>query len=209
MSDRGKLSADLKANWQKAKNVKPRKKPGKKEILGPEILRGLEYVFQITGDPIFSDAKDALKSYGLDHKLRQRAAPVYDDLMSSPQISYYKYMRNWIDAHKRKLGSDRLVFIAAETLAADNRFDQGSSFETDCENLRRGYSKWAKSGYPDQKSAQDGSLGRKVWVVPIDGKPLKIGSYRVPASGAAKLYDLFLRRLFLDGTILIAHLADE
>ena len=173
-------------------------------IRGPALSRGLEYAFQVTGDPLFKDARDALKSYGLDQELMRSAPDVYADLMGKPEIDWYRLMHQLIKTHKVKLGTGRLVAKAAAALCASRRFPQGQSFEADCQSLQRGYSRWLRDGGSEQQSTLDGDIGRLVWVVPRQGAPLRFGSYHIPAEGVAKPYDLFLRRLFLDGVIMIA-----
>jgi hypothetical protein len=203
------VSEELEAKWLAAKQAKARAQrldllaPNQK-IEGPELCRALEFVFQVTGDPLFMDARDALKSYGLDHRLQQSAREVFEDLMGSPEIAWYEWMHNWIGAHQARFRTTRLATKAAQTLCAEERFPQGASFKTDWENLRRDYSKWVEEGRKPQRSARTGHFGRHVWVVPRNGEPLKLGSFHVPAEGVAKPFDHFLRRLYLDGTIMIS-----
>lgn len=182
----------------------------KEEIRGPAMMRGLEYAFQMTGDPLFKDAQDAVRSYGLDQKLTQRGLDVYDKIMGATEIAWYRQMRHEIRhlmAKRRVIGpasEDGFIGEAAARVCATPRFPQGQSFEADVEKLRRGYSNWVSEGRPSELgSTLNGNLGRLVWVVPKNGKPLQIGSFNIPAEGAAKPDDLFLRRLLLEGAILV------
>ncbi len=187
-----------------------KKSTAKDEIRGPALMRGLELAFQTTGDPLFKDAHDALKSYGLDQRLTQRAHDVADRIMGKSEIAWYRHMRHEIRhlmAERGLTGSaseDGFVGEAAAQVCSLPKFIQGQSFEADVEKLRRGYSNWVSEGRPSElESTLDGNLGRLVWVVPKNGKPLQIGSFNIPAEGAAKPDDLFLRRLLLEGAILV------
>ena len=206
---RSATSRELEAKWLvakrgKAKERRPSFLVSDQQIQGPELYRALDFVFQATGDPLFMDARDVLKSYGLDRRLKESAPRVYDDIMGHPEIAWYERMHAWIRGHSACANPERLVTEAAEILCADPSFPQGSSFDSDRQRLSRGYSRWVTGGCKPQQSTKDGMFGRQVWVVPRNGEPLKLGSFHVPAGGAVRPYDLFLRRLFLDGVIMIA-----
>jgi hypothetical protein len=177
----------------------------KGDVVGPHIpwenvALGLEQALKATGDSAFSDAIEALKSYGFDKGVwKQKFETVRNLVFGEVGFAYLGHMKWLLDR-----GRSPSIRAAAEDVAA-NYFVNGCNFETVTHDLRSQYSAWKNAGFPLEPAAVAtdlGDLGYQVHVRPRPGLTVPDGKGgHLTEEGATVPYTRRWRFLYYEGSV--------
>jgi hypothetical protein len=184
------------------------------------VVLGLERAYEMTGDPVFEDARIALDAYALaGGKPRKSFPSAHDAAYGDRWLGYLQNMRWFCDRRRysiRQAAAEvaSYYFVPADRSAVDDEHKKvcapsapgrrrGDEFDLVTRNLRDRYSRWKRDGFPTQEADDPGDLGFRVYALPVGQRRVPIpGTFEpLPAEGSEVPFTLYWRGRWRDGDV--------